>query len=57
MKRIYLDNAATTPMYKEVIKAMNNAPYGNPSSIHLDGRLANYAIERSRKSIAKIINA
>lgn len=57
MKRIYLDNAATTPMYKEVVEAMNKAPYGNPSSIHLDGRLAYYAVERARKSIAKIINA
>ncbi|MCS7109697.1 MAG: aminotransferase class V-fold PLP-dependent enzyme, partial [Candidatus Micrarchaeota archaeon] len=60
MKRIYADYAATTPVRKEVIKAM--LPYfdiyfGNPSSLHADGRIASEALKRSRETIAKIINA
>jgi len=58
--RIYLDNAATTPLDKEVLEAM--MPYmtehfGNPSSIHTHGREVRNAIERSRKSIATLLNA
>lgn len=58
--KIYLDNAATTPMDKEVIDAMipimqNN--FGNPSSVHSFGRSSRAIIEKSRKKIAKFINA
>lgn len=58
--RIYLDNAATTPIDPEVVKAMvpileNN--FGNPSSIHCLGRESRVIIEQSRKKIAKFINA
>ncbi|NYZ80139.1 cysteine desulfurase NifS [Candidatus Micrarchaeota archaeon] len=55
MKRIYLDNAATTPADKRVVKAMTpyfSEKYGNASSIHEDGRVAREAVERSRKTIA-----
>ncbi len=41
MERIYLDNAATTPMHPKVIEKMMevmNSTYGNPSSIHSFGR-------------------
>ncbi len=56
MKKIYLDNAATTPLYPEVIESMmsvlqNN--FGNPSSTHSFGRTAKNLLETARKSIAK----
>ena len=56
---VYLDNAATTPLDKEVFEAM--APYmlehfGNPSSIHTHGRQARSAIEKARKTIANLLN-
>jgi len=58
MKRIYLDNASTTPIDVKVLSAM--LPYlkeivGNPSSLHYEGRLAKSAIEKSRAKIAEII--
>src|SRR5215204_5267515 len=56
--RIYLDNAATTALDKEVLEAM--LPYltdhfGNPSSIYSYGRETRLAIENSRKSVAKTL--
>lgn len=59
MNRIYLDNAATTPLAPEVLEAM--LPYmkehfGNPSSIYSFGRETRMAIEKSRKSVAQILN-
>jgi cysteine desulfurase len=60
MQRVYLDNAATTAIDPQVIAAMTDALthlYGNPSSIHADGRNARAAIEEARKSVAKHINA
>ncbi len=56
---IYLDNAATTPIDPEVVEAMIPVlkdSYGNPSSIHTDGRVARSIIEKSRKQIAKLFN-
>lgn len=55
MDRIYLDNAATTPLTEEVIDAMvgvlkNN--YGNPSSTHSLGQEAKILIENVRREIA-----
>ena len=58
--RIYFDNAATTPIDPSVIAAMTDALttlYGNPSSIHADGRNARAAIEDARKKVAKLIGA
>ena len=58
--RVYFDNAATTPIDQEVIKAMLPVMeniYGNPSSVHFQGRQARAIIEKSRKQIASIINA
>ena len=57
---IYLDNAATTPLDKEVLDAM--LPYmtdnfGNPSSIHAHGRKVRSAIEDARKIVATHLNA
>jgi cysteine desulfurase len=57
---IYLDNAASTPVHEKVIEEMLpffKEQYGNPSSIHRYGRLANIAIQNARKRIALLINA
>jgi cysteine desulfurase len=57
--RIYLDNAATTPLDPEVFEAMKPfmlEDYGNPSSIHSHGRKVRAAIESSRKKIAELLN-
>ena len=58
--KVYLDNAATTPVAREVIDEM--MPYltehfGNPSSIHGYGRKAKAAVEKARKTVAKYLNA
>ncbi|TAF57001.1 MAG: cysteine desulfurase [Sphingobacteriia bacterium] len=60
MERIYLDNAATTPLDEAVLSAM--MPYltqhfGNPSSIYSYGRESRLGIEQARKSVAKILHA
>ncbi len=60
MQRIYLDNAATTPLAPEVFEVMKpyfTEHFGNPSSIYSFGRETKMAIERARKSVAKILNA
>jgi len=60
MRKVYLDNAATTQVRESVIKKMQDALaecYGNPSSTHSFGRTAKTSIERTRKTIAKYINA
>lgn len=60
MKKVYLDNAATTPLDHEVLEAMQLALanlYGNPSSTHSLGRSAKTQIETARKNIAKLLNA
>ncbi|HMP12851.1 MAG TPA: aminotransferase class V-fold PLP-dependent enzyme, partial [Saprospiraceae bacterium] len=60
MKRVFFDNAATTPLLDEVIQAMEETMRhnnGNPSSIHAEGRKARAAIEQARKQIAKQIGA
>src|SRR6185436_5132008 len=57
---VYLDNAATTPLRPEVLEAMMpylTGHYGNPSSIHQDGRTARAAIESARKTVANLIGA
>ena len=58
--KVYLDNAATTPLSPEVLAAMLpylKEHYGNPSSIHNHGRFAKSAVEKSRKKVAEILNA
>lgn len=60
MQRIYFDNAATTALDEEVLKAMMpylTEKFGNPSSIYSYGRETKMAIEQARKSVAKILNA
>ena len=60
MKRIYLDNAATTQVAPEVIEAMVPCfvqTYGNANSLHSYGLQAKDVIEASRRRIAGFINA
>ncbi len=56
MNKIYLDNAATTPINSEVLAEMMpyfDSVYGNPSSLHSFGREAKAAVEKARAKIAK----
>ena len=58
--KVYLDNAATTPMAKEVIEEIKpylHTYFGNPSSTHSFGRKTKNAIEINRKKIANFIRA
>ena len=60
MNFIYLDNAASTRMYPDVVDAMRpylEGQYGNPSSIHRGGRMARKAVEAARKQVARLVNA
>lgn len=59
MRRIYLDNAATTAIDQRVIDAMVEVmsnTSGNPSSIHNEGRKAKTLVENARKSIANLLS-
>jgi cysteine desulfurase len=58
MRRVYLDNNATTPVLPEVLEAMR--PYfaerfGNASSIHHHGQETRAAVERARESVADLL--
>ena len=60
MRRIYLDNNATTPLLPEVFEAMR--PYflekfGNASSIHQQGQQARSAVEHAREQVAALVNS
>jgi cysteine desulfurase len=60
MKKIYVDYAATTPVDPRVLKAMIpyfNRQFGNTMSFHSFGQEANAAVEKSRNTIARFINA
>ncbi len=57
--RVYLDNAATTPIASEVVDLMSEmmkSDYANPSSIHHGGRRSRIIIEKSRKTVANLLN-
>ena len=59
-QRIYLDNAATTPLEPEVLEAMlpyMQTHFGNPSSIYSYGRETRLAVENARKAVAKMLGA
>jgi cysteine desulfurase len=60
MRRVYLDNNATTPLLPEVFEAMR--PYfaehfGNASSIHHHGQETRAAVERARESVAALLGS
>jgi cysteine desulfurase len=59
MQRVYFDNAATTPLDKEVLAAMipmMENDFGNPSSTHGHGRAVKTHIEEARKTVSKLLN-
>src|ERR1700722_7059318 len=58
MRRIYLDNNATTPVLPEVFEAMRpyfGERFGNASSIHSHGQETRAAVENARESVAALI--
>ncbi len=58
MRRIYLDNNATTPVLPEVLEAMRpyfGERFGNASSIHHHGQETRAAVERARDSVASLL--
>lgn len=58
--RVYLDWNATTPPLPEVVEAMREAAtstWGNPASIHADGRAARAVVESAREAIAELTGA
>ena len=58
MRRIYLDNNATTPVLPEVLDAMRpyfGEHFGNASSIHHHGQETRAAVERARDSVASLL--
>lgn len=60
MNRIYLDNAATTPLDPQVLEAMLpylSTHFGNPSSIYSFGRETRLAVENARKTVARLVKA
>lgn len=60
MKRVYMDNAATTAVNKEVLDAMLpyfTEIYGNPSSLHTPGQEAHKAVTNARMQVGKALNA
>lgn len=60
METIYLDHSATTPIHPEVLGAMmafHANHFGNPASIHREGRLARAAVDAARAGVAALIGA
>src|SRR5436190_2708927 len=60
MRRVYLDNSATTPVDPRVVEAMLpflTEKFGNASSIHSFGQDARAAVDRARHQVAALINA
>lgn len=60
MKRIYLDHAATTPLYPEVVETMSaflRDHFGNPSSLHSFGTEAKAYLDTARAQVAALVHA
>lgn len=60
MRRVYLDNNATTPVLPEVFEAMRpyfGERFGNASSIHHYGQETRAAVERARESVADLVGS
>jgi cysteine desulfurase len=59
MRRVYMDNNATSPPLPEVLEAMRpylGERFGNASSIHHHGQQTRAAVERARESVARLLN-
>jgi len=60
MRRVYLDNSATTPVDPRVVEAMLpflTEKFGNPSSVHFYGQEARAAVDRARRELAALVGA
>ena len=60
MRRIYLDNNATTPVLPEVVAAMEpwwTERFGNASAVHTHGRTAREAVDHAREQVAALLGA
>src|SRR5919109_476238 len=60
MRRVYLDNSATTPVDPRVVEAMLpflTEKFGNASSVHFFGQEARAAVDRARREVAALIGA
>ncbi|MCA0359506.1 MAG: cysteine desulfurase [Armatimonadetes bacterium] len=58
MKRIYLDHAATTPLLPQAAEAMaawSGHEFGNPSSLHAEGRAAKHAVDETREAFSEAL--
>ena len=57
---IYFDHAATTPLHPQVLAEMHpflTAHFGNPSSLHHEGKAAKFAVENAREQVAALLGA
>ncbi len=60
MRKVYMDNAATTSLAPQVLEQMMpylTTTYGNPSSVHAFGREAKTGLDKARQQVAKALNA
>ena len=60
MQKIYLDHNATTPVLQEVLDVMHPLYkdfFGNPSSIHSEGRAARVRLDEAREHVAELIGS
>ena len=60
MHKIYLDHNSTTPVLKDVLDVMlpfYKDSFGNPSSIHSEGRAARVCLDEAREQVAELIGA
>jgi cysteine desulfurase len=59
-RRVYMDHAAASPVDERVLREMTpyfSSIYGNPSSLHSDGRGPRKALDGARESVARLVNA
>ncbi|HZK73545.1 MAG TPA: aminotransferase class V-fold PLP-dependent enzyme [Clostridia bacterium] len=57
MRRIYLDDAGSAPVLRQVAEALRDLPQANPSSLHAEGRAARSALDAARDTAAAAIGA